>query len=120
VLGLTGALEVKLEEINAKYRAAGVERTPGDFGFDPLGFFPEDEEEKFLMYEKEIKHGRISMIAIVLFALEEYITRIPVVEENPAFFGLTPGEEVVEGEVEEVARESFSFLGYLLKQLHVF
>lgn len=117
VVGLTSTLELKIEELKAQYKARGIERLPGDFGFDPLGFFPKDAEEQALMYEKEIKHGRIAMIAIVLFALEEFITRIPVVEENRLFFGLTPNEEIAEEEVVEVARESFSFLGFILKQL---
>jgi len=117
VLGLTSSLELKIEELKSQYKSRGIQRLPGDFGFDPLGFFPKDPTEQALMYEKEIKHGRIAMIAIVLFAVEEFITRIPVVEENRVFFGLTPNEEVAEEEVVEVAKESFSFLGYILKQI---
>jgi len=118
VVGLTGSLELQLEKVKADYAKLGVDRPPGDFEFDPLGFFPKTEDEQSLMYERELRHGRIAMIAIFLFALEEFITKVPVVEENRVFFGLTPGEEAVEEEVYEVARESFSFLGYLLKQIH--
>jgi Chlorophyll A-B binding protein len=34
----------------------------------------------------EIKHGRISMIAITGFAVQEYVTEIGVVDETPFFF----------------------------------
>ncbi|CAM9534905.1 unnamed protein product [Phaeothamnion confervicola] len=102
VLSLTGFLEIQLEGLKRDGRVSD----PGDFGFDPLGLYPKDPAEQMIMKEKEVKHGRISMLAIVAFAFQEASSRIPVVEEAPAFFGLTPGERVAEAEVAEVAKES--------------
>jgi hypothetical protein len=40
-------------------------RVPGDFGFDPLGFSKnKSQEEKDLMAYKELKNGRLAMLAI--------------------------------------------------------
>jgi light-harvesting complex II chlorophyll a/b binding protein 4 len=38
------------------------------------------------MMTKEIKHGRLAMMAIVGFAVQEALYRTPVVAETPMFF----------------------------------
>lgn len=41
------------------------DRAPGDFGFDPLGYFPKgDKEKQKALQLKELKNGRLAMIAI--------------------------------------------------------
>ena len=40
------------------------DRRPGDFSFDPLGFYPETEEKQKEMQLAELKNGRLAMIAI--------------------------------------------------------
>jgi hypothetical protein len=40
------------------------DRKPGDFGFDPLGLWPQDEEAQKAMQLKELKNGRLAMIGI--------------------------------------------------------
>merc|ERR1711990_1225135 len=60
---------------------------PGDLGFDPLGLytiFGKSESGKMLMETAEIKNGRLAMLAITIYALEEAITKNPVVQ-NSAF-----------------------------------
>jgi hypothetical protein len=42
----------------------GFDREPGDFGFDPLGLMPKEAEKAKQMRIKEIKNGRLAMIAI--------------------------------------------------------
>eukprot|EP00614_Pseudopedinella_elastica_P005840 CAMPEP_0172593094 /NCGR_PEP_ID=MMETSP1068-20121228/12283_1 /TAXON_ID=35684 /ORGANISM="Pseudopedinella elastica, Strain CCMP716" /LENGTH=270 /DNA_ID=CAMNT_0013390479 /DNA_START=25 /DNA_END=837 /DNA_ORIENTATION=- len=59
---------------------------PGDFGFDPLGLYPTDPKERALRQESELRHGRTAMVAIVAFAAQEFIGKIPVVRETPFFF----------------------------------
>jgi Chlorophyll A-B binding protein len=64
----------------------GKDYVPGDCGFDPLGFFPATKEGKKEMQTKELKHGRIAMMAVLGFVAQEALYRIPVVQETPFFF----------------------------------
>lgn len=34
----------------------------------------------------EIKHGRLAMVAILGYVVQEYVTKIGVVDETPVFF----------------------------------
>merc|ERR1740136_146488 len=58
----------------------------GDCGFDPLKFFPEEKAAQFEMQTKEIKHGRIAMMGILGFAVQEALYGAPVTAETPFFF----------------------------------
>ena len=40
------------------------DRVPGDFGFDPLNLYPESEAGRKEMQLKELKNGRLAMVAI--------------------------------------------------------
>ena len=60
--------------------------TPGDLGFDPLGVFPKDEAGRKNMQLAEIKNGRLAMIAITAFAVQEAVSSTGVVDETPFFF----------------------------------
>ncbi|GMI21119.1 hypothetical protein TeGR_g492 [Tetraparma gracilis] len=42
----------------------GFDRRPGDFSFDPLGLYPDEKEKQEQMQLKELKNGRLAMIAI--------------------------------------------------------
>uniref|UniRef100_A0A7S2HHN0 Plastid light harvesting protein n=1 Tax=Helicotheca tamesis TaxID=374047 RepID=A0A7S2HHN0_9STRA len=64
----------------------GKDYAPGDCGFDPLNLFPEDKAGQFEMQVKEIKHGRIAMMALLGFVVQEALYRTPVTAETPFFF----------------------------------
>jgi len=59
---------------------------PGNLGFDPLGLYPRDEDNQRRMQLAEIKHGRLAMIAVVGFAIQEFVLKVGVVDETPYFF----------------------------------
>jgi len=54
----------------------------GDLGFDPLGLRGKREQ----MALCEIKHGRLAMLAITGFAVQEAIYGVPIVDQSPFFF----------------------------------
>jgi hypothetical protein len=83
VAALAGIVELenmKMKEEKAK------KYLPGDCNFDPLGLMPEKKAEQMAMMTKELKHGRLAMMAIVGFAIQEALYGIPVVQETPFFF----------------------------------
>lgn len=57
-----------------------------DCNFDPLNFLPSDKKGQMEMMTKEIKHGRIAMMGILGFAIQEAVYGTPVVAETPFFF----------------------------------
>ena len=57
---------------------------PGDFGLR-LGY-PSDETGQKRMQLAEIKNGRLAMIAIFGFAVQEFVSKQGVVDETPFFF----------------------------------
>ena len=82
-LALAGAIDVygitQAQQNKADY-------FPGNLGFDPLGLYPKTEAEQLDMQLKEIKNGRLAMIAITAFAVQEFVQKIGVVDETPVFF----------------------------------
>merc|ERR1719446_816582 len=62
---------------------------PGNFGFDPLGVYPKDEEGQKWMQLAEIKNGRLAMIAIFGFAIQEFVSNTGVIDETPFFSTLS-------------------------------
>ena len=59
---------------------------PGDYGFDPLGLYPKDKEGQDWFQLAEIKNGRLAMIAITAFAVQEFVSKVGVIDETPIFF----------------------------------
>ena len=49
------------------------EYQPGQLYFDPLGIAPKDEEEFFVMQTKELNNGRLAMVGIAGFVLQELV-----------------------------------------------
>ena len=93
-LGLSAAIDLRGVQ-NARYQTDYNDKQsdgsngvylPGDYGFDPLGLYPSEEEGKKRMQLCEIKHGRLAMIAVTGFAFQEYVSKVGVVDETPVFF----------------------------------
>jgi hypothetical protein len=85
VLALAGAIDL-LGIQRAQKSGKDDSYLPGDFGFDPLGLYPKGEEGQRRMQLAEIKNGRLAMIAIFAFAIQEAVTKVGVVDETPLFF----------------------------------
>ena len=116
VLAAAAGVELLGLAIEAEAERAGVVTAPGDFGFDPLGLYPQAgpfgpglslEERRCVMREQELTHGRTAMLAIFGFVAQEKLTGVPVVEETPQFF--LPDAQGVQAELQfsEIARVSF-------------
>jgi hypothetical protein len=67
-------------------KQAGQEYTPGDLGFDPLNLFGKSEQERKFKLEAELFNGRLGMLAITGFAIQEWWTQNSVINETPIFF----------------------------------
>jgi hypothetical protein len=59
---------------------------PGNLGFDPLGLYPKTAAAQNEMQLKELKNGRLAMIAITAFAIQEFVSNLGVIDETPLFF----------------------------------
>jgi hypothetical protein len=90
-LGLTAAIDLYGV---SKSRRGNKEYFPGNIGFDPLGLFPAHKQGQENMKLAEIKHGRTAMVGVVGYVVEEYVTKMAVVDDTPALF--QPISETVE------------------------
>merc|ERR1712071_248755 len=75
VLSVAGLAELSA---NTAKEEKGSQYVPGDCGFDPLGLFPKDKKEQFLMQTKEVKNGRVAMMGILVFVVQEALYNSPV------------------------------------------
>ncbi|OEU06688.1 fucoxanthin chlorophyll a/c protein [Fragilariopsis cylindrus CCMP1102] len=64
----------------------GDRREPGDFNFDPLGLGGNDYQQKFDKQEAEIFNGRLAMLGITGFAIQEFFLNDAVINQTPIFF----------------------------------
>ena len=90
-VGLAGAIDVYGI---SKARRGGPDYTPGNLGFDPLNFYPIDKETQQQVQLAEIKHGRVAMLGVLGYVVEEYISKMAVIDDTPMFF--QPITETVE------------------------
>lgn len=80
-----GALELKMH--NGKIGRNDMfdgGRAPGDFGFDPLGMGKKDIQTLKL---KEIKNGRLAMLAFSGIMHQQIISKVPTMKFGPPFGG---------------------------------
>ena len=82
----------------------GVKYVPGDLGFDPFNLAGKNVEEKNFKLEAELFNGRLAMLAITGFALQEFWTVNSVINETPIFFKpINVALEQLAAQVAEVA-----------------
>jgi hypothetical protein len=65
-------------QVGAPKKLADGKYLPGDLGFDPLGLFKGTDDHKRTMQLKEINNGRLAMVAITAYAINEAATKMPV------------------------------------------
>lgn len=63
-----------------------VRLDPGDMGFDPLNLGGRTDAERHYMQEAELFNGRLGMLAITGFAIQEWFLNSAVVDQIPIFF----------------------------------
>jgi len=68
-----------------------IESIPGDLGFDPLNIYStKSAKTKRELELKELNNGRIAMLAITYFAINEFITDTPIANSfAPIYYKLT-------------------------------
>lgn len=60
---------------------------PGDFAFDPLCLLKgASPKSKIDMQEKEINNGRLAMVAMLVYVVEEALFKAPIVQITPQLF----------------------------------
>jgi Chlorophyll A-B binding protein len=64
---------------------------PGNLGFDPLRLYPADNDGQQWIRRAEIKNGRLAMISVSAFALQEYVSKVGVVDQTPFFHPFSSG-----------------------------
>lgn len=107
-LGVAFAIETFGQMRSKSAAENGVDYLPGDLGFDPLGLAGKTREEKKFKLEAELFNGRLAMLAITGFALQEFWTVNSVINETPIFFKpLNVALEQLATQAAEAAANSF-------------
>jgi hypothetical protein len=83
-LGAAAALEGI--QASKERQSSEVVVAPGDLGFDPLGLAGTTESQKHFMQEAELFNGRLGMLAITGFAIQEWWNQASIVNDMPIFF----------------------------------
>lgn len=74
-------------EATALRRTRDADYVPGDLGFDPLNLYTDrDERVKRDLELKELNNGRLAMLAITYYVLQEFVTKASVTSSTPFLF----------------------------------
>lgn len=88
VFGVAGFFELQsVDDVYQTYLSPPTKKyVPGDFGFDPLGL---EDKVPFDQRSNEIYNGRLAMLAITGFAVQEALWGRPVIDQpiSGFFFG---------------------------------
>lgn len=80
IVALTAAAVVEA------YTGTAGEIQSADLGFDPLGLLSKGKDNGRFMEDSELFNGRLAMLAITGFAIQEWFTGNSVVDAIPIFF----------------------------------
>jgi hypothetical protein len=92
-LGLCAAID-SYQNHRARSNAGNQNYSPGDLGWDPLNMAQEGTESRKTMQLAEIQNGRLAMLGVTGFAVQEAVGGQGVIDETPIFF--QPLTETVE------------------------
>eukprot|EP00581_Thalassiosira_minuscula_P009303 CAMPEP_0183703202 /NCGR_PEP_ID=MMETSP0737-20130205/1032_1 /TAXON_ID=385413 /ORGANISM="Thalassiosira miniscula, Strain CCMP1093" /LENGTH=296 /DNA_ID=CAMNT_0025929919 /DNA_START=495 /DNA_END=1385 /DNA_ORIENTATION=- len=82
-IAVVAAVEIR-ESVEENY---SVKLNPADVGFDPFNLLGgKTEEERHYMEEAELFNGRLGMLAITGFAIQEWFLNSAVVDQVPILF----------------------------------
>ena len=79
----TIALAAVIEISESVEENTSMKLDPADMGFDPLGLGGTTRKEKFFMKEAELFYGRLGILAITGFAVQEFFLHTAVVNQMP-------------------------------------
>ena len=84
IAAISAASFLELSEIAEEN--VSMKLNPTEMGFDPLNLGGETEEKQHYMQEAELFNGRLGMLAITGFAIQERFLNSAVVDQIPIFF----------------------------------
>jgi len=111
-LGLSAAIDMYGV---TKARRGGPDYFPGNLGFDPLNFYTDDVVVQERLKLAEIKHGRTAMVGVAGYVMEEYGTKMAVIDDTPMLF--QPFSETVEDVVVGVLQAEEALVGAVVGSL---
>ncbi|KAL3918735.1 MAG: hypothetical protein SGILL_004096 [Bacillariaceae sp.] len=82
---LSAATFIDLYQIN-RANSDDPEYFPGNLDFDPLGLYPKEKTAQLEMQAKEIRNGRLAMIAVSGFVAQEFVQGNGIVDHSAIFF----------------------------------
>lgn len=90
VLAIAGWIELAPQRKDARTNSISYKpqfgRVPGDYGFDPLTLAVQARaafgKDMTWMHNAELKHGRLGMIAITFFVIQEVAFKTPVLTQD--------------------------------------
>mmetsp|Transcript_27933 Transcript_27933/g.59577 ORF Transcript_27933/g.59577 Transcript_27933/m.59577 type:complete len:326 (+) Transcript_27933:288-1265(+) len=81
-IAVAGVIEIQ-ESVEAN---DSCKLNPADKGFDPINLGGKTMKQKHFMHEAELFNGRLGMLAITGFAIQEWFLNSAVVDQIPIFF----------------------------------
>jgi Chlorophyll A-B binding protein len=82
---LVTASLIDIYQIN-RANSGDINYFPGNLQFDPLGLYPKTREGQLDMQAKELRNGRLAMIAVTGLVAQEFVQGNGIVDHSSFFF----------------------------------